>query len=641
MNISKSLFKNLSRCRNFAGIYDMYVYKNGHHIKNIEGEDIDYLKETQGLEDDLFQDQTDKEREFFAAMYEDSSGESLLEIESEQLKALSPYFTKLEIVTAEFLKKKFGGSFIYGDTIDKQKKFSFKDEDNEYYCYLDIYNEINQQINVIEVKGTTSRKFDELKVALTQKDYLDPDKRIFFSKDGIMYLKEELDSNLLKNEGYKKCRNKLFDRYSDAGKYIFDIAVERYIVENSLKEQHKEYLMEHMKFYLALLNHKYILPYEIDADSLDYPTSIDGEEIVTLVDVTKLTEEYMSTIDDMRKFIVESINERCIHKLAVGKCCENKKTTECKFKKVCFRNALIDGSILEYVYPYTFNKQEKWSVFDMINMGYNSILDVEDDYIFHNKHSIQKRCLQNNEVYMNKQIIKSYLKDIKYPIYHLDFESFNCPLPRFKGEKPYMQSVFQFSLHIEKAYHQCDRDKDHISFLAKDHSDNRKALCEAMIKYIDLSKGGTVLVYNESFEKTRLKELADIFPEYSEELLNIRDHVFDLYMVFKNNKNVFNAHFPHPEEFGLTKDHETLFNYYNSKMHGSFSIKKMLPIFTNLSYKDLTVGNGTQAVLTYSLLPTLSPSEYNRLYLALEDYCKQDTWSMVEILWALIEQINE
>ena len=40
MNISKSMFKNLSRCKDFASIYDMYIFRNAHHIKEIEGEDV-------------------------------------------------------------------------------------------------------------------------------------------------------------------------------------------------------------------------------------------------------------------------------------------------------------------------------------------------------------------------------------------------------------------------------------------------------------------------------------------------------------------------------------------------------------------------------------------------------------------------
>ena len=38
MKISKSLFKNLSRCDNFASLYDMYTFRNMHHITRIYGE---------------------------------------------------------------------------------------------------------------------------------------------------------------------------------------------------------------------------------------------------------------------------------------------------------------------------------------------------------------------------------------------------------------------------------------------------------------------------------------------------------------------------------------------------------------------------------------------------------------------------
>ena len=47
--------------------------------------------------------------------------------------------------------------------------------------------------------------------------------------------------------------------------------------------------------------------------------------------------------------------------------------------------------------------------------------------------------------------MKEAIKKIKYPVYYLDFESYNCPLPRFKGDHPYTQSLFQYSLHVEKA----------------------------------------------------------------------------------------------------------------------------------------------------------------------------------------------
>ena len=97
-----------------------------------------------------------------------------------------------------------------------------------------------------------------------------------------------------------------------------------------------------------------------------------------------------------------------------------------------------------------------------------------------------------------------------------------------------MQSLFQYSLHIEEEPGVCDIVKNHTEYLAPDHHDHREDLIIKMIKDIDLSKGGTVLVYNQTFEKSRLKELARMFPKYKAELDKINDHVFDLYYVSDN-----------------------------------------------------------------------------------------------------------
>ena len=104
-----------------------------------------------------------------------------------------------------------------------------------------------------------------------------------------------------------------------------------------------------------------------------------------------------------------------------------------------------------------------------------------------------------------------------------------------------------------------------------------------MIETIDLSNGGTVIVYNEAFEKTRLKELAQLFPEYAESLLKIRDHIFDLLHVLTGNKNVFTLCIRiYPDE---AEAWAGSINYYHNKMAGSYSIKKVLPLFSDLSYE--------------------------------------------------------
>mgnify|MGYP003014992434 FL=1 len=235
-----------------------------------------------------------------------------------------------------------------------------------------------------------------------------------------------------------------------------------------------------------------------------------------------------------------------------------------------------------------------------------------------------------NKIYVDKERIKDALSKITYPIYHLDFESYNSPLPRFFGERPYEQSLFQYSLHKEIAPGVCDLVKDHTEFLAKDHQDHRKELAIQLISDIDLSKGGCVMVYNKSFEKTRLRELAMFFPEYKEQLDNINNHIFDLLEVLKGSSTLYKE-----------IENQPKYTYYNNDMHGSFSIKKVLPIFTNLSYSNLEVKNGTEAIVTYGMLDNLTKKEYEEKYLALRVYCRQDTWAMVEILRGLRKLIKE
>ena len=51
------------------------------------------------------------------------------------------------------------------------------------------------------------------------------------------------------------------------------------------------------------------------------------------------------------------------------------------------------------------------------------------------------------EVTINKDEIRQFLNKIVYPIYFLDFEGYNVPIPEFDGSWPYEQIPFQYSIH--------------------------------------------------------------------------------------------------------------------------------------------------------------------------------------------------
>ena len=236
--------------------------------------------------------------------------------------------------------------------------------------------------------------------------------------------------------------------------------------------------------------------------------------------------------------------------------------------------------------------------------------------------------------------MRYWFNRLEYPIYHFDFEGFPSPLPRFKGESPYSQSVFEFSLHIEREPGICDKEKDNFIFLNEEYfNDERKELAKAIVEHFEYNEDGTLkgtmLAQGKSFEIGRLKELAKLFPEYSSKLLAICEKSADLLHLLQNNKEMYNG-----------MKNADIFNYYHKDLGGGYSIKKTLPILVpTLTYKGMDVGNGVQAYIAYinydsdqPTFGTLKTKTERRE--ALKRYCQQDTWAMVEILRAVREKIK-
>ena len=231
--------------------------------------------------------------------------------------------------------------------------------------------------------------------------------------------------------------------------------------------------------------------------------------------------------------------------------------------------------------------------------------------------------------------MRYWFNQLEYPIYHFDFETFPCPLPRFAGENPYRQSVFEFSLHIERTPGKCDKVKDNYIFLNDEcYDDEREALAKAIVEHFQFNEDGTLhgtmLAQNTSFEIGRLKELAEQFPKYSKKLLAICDKSADLIHLLKTKESFYSAAF--------NNDRSKAINYYHPNLSGSYSIKKTLPVLVpSLTYTGMNVGNGVQAYITYlnydSPTPTfgIMKTKADRRT-ALKTYCQQDTWAMVEIL---------
>ena len=80
-----------------------------------------------------------------------------------ELEALLPYYNQVEDEALKVAKKYFHGTFIANSqNVNGQQLFEYEHNGNTYRCYVDICNENEQEINIIEVKATTSRKYQDL-----------------------------------------------------------------------------------------------------------------------------------------------------------------------------------------------------------------------------------------------------------------------------------------------------------------------------------------------------------------------------------------------------------------------------------------------------------------------------------------------
>lgn len=612
MAITKTNFINYSRCKRYVALQEVKKERLSADVSYEE-----YEKE----------ELNDKIKELLGDMYsyENEEEEDLIDVEDPQLKAMMPYYKEIEIIAGRKVSNIFKGETKYSLSTKNQESFDFNLDGVKYLCYVDIYNE-SDEINIIEVKATTSRKYLELECGFrsTKDKKFDKFSIFYLDKKGIYHLKEELSSwnmsDEMPEEEYLKKRSKLLDKYDECGKYIYDLAVQRMIIEGDNKEHN--FTNKKINYYLAVLNNEYVFDGKYENGKAVYT-----DDIVSIFDFTNITNELQSKVIFDRELINKYITNMDISPCNLGEYCEYKKPSKCKFCKVCMKHIPKYNSSLNYMNNGFGFKDENGVVhkgLNLINEGYINMLDIPESWIKNENHFIQRNALLTNEPYINKDKILLAINSIKYPIYHLDFETFPCPLPRFRGEKCYTQSPFQFSLHIENKPGLCDIEKNHYEFLSKDSTkDERKELVKKLCEYIN--PDGTLFAQNVSFEKSRIKELSEIFPEYKDKLMKIYDTGYDLLYIVRGNPKFY-------LDCGYDEIEAKKVNYYDKHLSGSYSIKKTLPVFSNLKYDDLDVKNGTQALVTYAMFSSMTKEEFEFKYQSLLTYCKQDTWAMVVIL---------
>ena len=255
--------------------------------------------------------------------------------------------------------------------------------------------------------------------------------------------------------------------------------------------------------------------------------------------------------------------------------------------------------------------------FDLFDQGKVTFEDVRHDKL-NAKQQVQVECTLNGTEHIGKQGIQEFLDKVTYPLYFLDFETMQQVLPQYDGTKPYQQITFQYSLHYIE--HEGGELK-HTAFLApSDGTDPRRALAEALCR--DIPTDSCIMAYNDPFEKGRIKEMAEAYPDLAAHLMNLHGNIIDLLLPFRDG------------------------HCYTPAMGGSFSIKSVLPALfpddEELNYHNLNplVQNGGHAMTIFPKIKDMPAAEAHEAREALLAYCHLDTLAMVRVWEKLLEMVR-
>lgn len=320
-----------------------------------------------------------------------------------------------------------------------------------------------------------------------------------------------------------------------------------------------------------------------------------------LLKINDLTDEALARHGEVQGWIAkagEVVGQPQEPVIAIGPHCD--APFECGFYPYCSR----DEPKPEYP-VYWLPRFPSAKVRELAESGIDDLRDVPDDLLNDRQRRVKKHTI-NNQPYFDSAAATADLATYPLPAQFLDFETIQFPVPIWAGTRPYQQIPFQFSLHTVSA----DGQLEHAEFLDLSGDDPSARFSDELIRLCGKAPL-PIFVYNAAFERSRISELAERFPDLCEALPAINERIVDLLPIARER-------------------------YYHPSQHGSWSIKAVLPaIVPELQYSDLDgVQDGGMAMEAFleALHPQTASVRKQLIRDQLLAYCKLDTYAMVR-LW--------
>ena len=359
--------------------------------------------------------------------------------------------------------------------------------------------------------------------------------------------------------------------------HLWDCAVQAWVARgNGFGESLDEIILAHV-------DNGFVYTQEGDYDGLLRQTDVTG-------DVADLEADVPGIVAELHEVLAGPQPD-----IATGPHCT--KPYDCPFLTHCRASEPLPAE-----YPIALLPHARKLIAQLQADGYRDLREVPLDRLQTDKQRRIAQATRSGAPYISTELAGK-LDAIGWPRHYLDFETISFVIPRWLGTRPWQQIPFQFSCHSE----QLDGGVVHNHFLDLSGESPMAGFVETLRAAV--GDKGPILVWNQAFEAGRLRDMADLFPEQAGAMRELIDRMIDLLPIYREH-------------------------YYHPAMHGSWSIKRVLPtIAPELDYKDLHIGSGGDAQLGYlraisSETPTAEKEQIGRQLL---DYCERDTEAMLRL----------
>ncbi|HRG01824.1 MAG: DUF2779 domain-containing protein [Bacteroidia bacterium] len=357
--------------------------------------------------------------------------------------------------------------------------------------------------------------------------------------------------------------------------YVKDACFQYYVIKNCLPNL--------QDFNLLTLNPNYVLNGKLEIEKLFKTTSIMKDAVKNV--------SYFSHKSQQAKLTLE---QNKIPNIKVGPHCF--QPYDCDFLGLCWKNIGDSSSV------FSIGKLSKAAIFEFYNNNIQRIEDIDINKIENKEIQIQVKAVKENKEQFNSSLVKQFISSVKEPYCSLDIEVWMSAIPYYDGTKSFQQVPFLFSMISEE-----NGELKNYSYFKPIDEDLRKDFLERIL--IETKKFNTILMYDKSLEETVLNQLAELYPEFLNDITDLKSKIVDLAEPIKKG------------------------NYYHPDMKGNFSLKSIAPLVNQeAGFENLDIQSGITAMYIYESLLELNAIEAEQIKQQLVDYCEMDALITYQLL---------